>query len=122
MPVRIANKVDYAGTLSPAALNTEYDVVNVGAQADDYIVEGYIDVGQLAEGDEVELREYLAVDGTNLRPFERATLAGAQDLPIVRFHTKALYKNMLYKVTLKQTKGTLRSFPYAFIVQVLEVV
>ena len=122
MPVRVASKQDYAGTLSPSALNTEYDVVNIGAQSDDYLIEGYLDLGELAGGDAVVLKEYLAVDGTNFRLFNKATLEGPLEVPVVRYHTKLLYKNVLYKLTLTQTKGTLRSFPYAFILQVLEVV
>jgi len=48
-------------------------------------------------------------------------LSGAQPAPVFRFHAKMLYKNMKYKVTVNQTAGTIRSFPYAFVVQVLEV-
>ena len=122
MPVRVASKTDYAGTLSPAELGTEYAVVDVGAQSDDYLIEGYIDLGALAEGDAVVLKEYIAVDGSTHRLFNKATLEGPLEVPVVRYHTKLLYKNVLYKLTLTQTKGTLRSFPYAFILQVLEVV
>jgi len=121
MPVRIGSKTDYVGSVTPSALGTETTVVEIGAQPDDYLVEGYIDLGAMGAGDQVVIIEYIAVDGTNYRPFVKATYSDAQEEPIIRFHTKTLYKNTLYKVTIKQTQGILRSFPYAFILQVLEV-
>jgi len=121
MPVRIASKTDYAGTLTLTALNTETAVVDIGAQLDDYIVEGHIDVAALASGDTLVVTEYIAIDGTNYRVFNQVTLSGAQASPAFKFHSKILYKSMKYRVTLNQTAGTPRSFGYAFILQVLEV-
>jgi len=122
MPVRIASKADYTGTVAPPSLDTETTVVEIGAQADDYLVEGYVDLGAMASGDSVVVREYIAVDGINYRKFAEVTYSGPVPEPVIRFHTKTLYKNFKYKVTITQTAGTLRSFPYAFILQVLEVV
>jgi len=122
MPVRIASKTDYVGTCSPSALNAETTVVEVTAQSDDYIVEGWLDVSALASGDVLVVTEYVAIDGTNYRVFGQITLSGSQASPAYRFHSKIFYKNMKYKVTVNQTSGTLRSFPYRFILQVLEVV
>jgi hypothetical protein len=39
--------------------------------------------------------------------------------PIIRFHAKILTYNMKYKVTVTQTSGTLRSFSYSFVLEVL---
>jgi hypothetical protein len=50
------------------------------------------------------------------------TYSGPVSDPIIRFHTKTLLYNMMYKVTITQTSGTLRSFPYGFILEVLGVV
>jgi len=122
MPVRIASKADYYGSITPPALNTEVVIVEITPQSDDYIVEGYIDLGNMNSGDAVTIKEYIAVDGSNYRPFERSTYYDKQERPIVRFHTKMLYKSMKYKVTLNQIAGTLRSFPYFFVAQVLETV
>jgi len=121
VPVRIGAKYDYTGTVTPSALNAETTVVEVGAQSDDYIVEGWLDVSALASGDALVVTEYVAVDGTNYRVFAQVSLSGAQPFPVLRFHAKLLHKNMKYKATINQTAGTLRSFPYAFVVQVLEV-
>ena len=119
MPVVVASKTRYSGTVTPTDLNVETTVVEIGAQADDYLVEGYIDLSQLAAGDEVVVKEYIAVDGVNYREFCTVTYSGPVPEPVIRFHTKTLLYNMKYKVTIMQTKGILRSFPYGFILEVL---
>ena len=121
MPVVVASKTRYAGTVSPAELNVETVVVDISAQPDDYLVEGYVDLSQLASGDAVVLREYIAVDGVNYQLFCQVAYTGPVPEPIVRFHTKTLHYNMKYKVTITQTSGTLRSFPYGFILEVLGI-
>jgi hypothetical protein len=122
MPVVVASKSRYSGTVTPSALNTETTVVEIVAQSDDYMVEGYIDLSQLASGDVVEVREYIAVDGVNYQPFNKVSYSGPVECPVIRFHTKTLLYNMLYKVTIIQSQGTIRSFPYGFILEVLGVV
>jgi len=119
MPIIIASKTRYTGTVSPSALNTETTVVEITGATDDYIVEGYIDLSQLASGDVVEVREYIAVDGINYSLYVKATYSGPGSEPVVRFHAKTLLYNMKYKVTVVQTRGTLRSFPYGFVEEVL---
>jgi len=122
MPVIIASKTRYSGTVTPTSLNVETTVVDIGAQTDDYMVEGYIDLSALASGDMVEVREYIAVDGTNYRPFITVVYEGPIPDPIIRFHTKTLLHNMKYRVTITQTAGTLRPIPYGFILEVMEVI
>ena len=123
MPIIVASKTRYTGSVSPSALNTETTVVDIGAQSDDYIVEGWIDLGALQSGDSLVVREYVAVDGANFRLFAEATFDGPVDAPAVRFHAKTLTYNMKYRVTVTQTAGSaLRSFPYAFVVEVLGTV
>jgi hypothetical protein len=119
MPVIISSKTEYTGTKTPSALNTETTIVEITAQTDSYIVEGWIDLGSLASGDAVTVEEYIAVDGTNYRTFATVTYSGAVSDPIIRFHAKTLPKTAKYKVTITQTAGTLRSFPYAFILEVM---
>ena len=119
MPVRIASRTIYSGSVSPSALNTETVVVDIPAQTEFYIVEGYIDLSALASGDAVVIKEYMAVDGVNLRLYAQVTYNGPVSEPVIRFHTKT-FKNE-YKVTITQTAGVLRSFPYWFIVEVAEV-
>jgi len=119
MPVIIASKTRYSGTITPTSLNVETTVVDIGAQTDDYMVEGYIDLSALASGDAVEVREYIAVDGTNYRPFVTVVYNGPVQDPVIRFHTKTLLHGMRYRVTVTQTAGVIRSFPYGFILEVL---
>jgi len=58
-------------------------------------------------------------DGPNYRTFATVPSSGPVPDPIVRFHSKQLTYNMKYKVTVTQSSGTLRSFPYGFILEVL---
>ena len=119
MPVVVASKTRYFGTATPPDLNTETTVVEITGASDDYIVEGYIDLSQLQSGDAVEVREYIAVDGVNYQLYARVTYSGAVSEPVIRFHAKTLLYNMKYKVAIVQTQGTLRSFPFGFIQEVL---
>jgi hypothetical protein len=123
MPVVIASKSRYSGTVTVSALNTETTVLEVTGQSDDYIVEGYLDLSALASGDAVEVREYIAVDGSNYQLFLRTTLSGPVSEPVIRLHAKTLLYNMKYKVTVIQTAGsTPKSFPYGFVVEVMGAV
>jgi hypothetical protein len=122
VPVVVASKTRYSGTVTPADLNIETVVVEIPGQSDDYLVEGYIDLSQLVAGDEVVIKEYIAVDGVNYQLFCQVTYTGPVQEPVIRFHTKTLLYNMKYKVTIMQTAGTVRSYPYAFIVEVMGTV
>jgi len=119
MPVVVYSKTRYTGSVSPSSLNTETVVVDMPSQSDDYMVEGYINLSALASGDQVVVREYIALDGTNYYTYATVTYSGPVSDPIVRFHTKTLPYNAKYRVTITQTAGTLRSFYYAFIQEVL---
>ena len=83
------------------------------------MVEGYLDLGALASGDTLVVKEYIAVDGTNYRTIYTVTYSGPLSDPIIRFHTKTLLYNMKYKVTINQTAGTIRTVPYGFLLEVL---
>jgi hypothetical protein len=119
VPVVIVSKTEYAGTVTPSALNVETVVVDIPAQADTYIVEGWLDLSAMASGDVVVVCEYVAVDGVNLRRYACITYSGVQSDPVIRFHSKQLLGGMLYRVTVRQTAGVLRSFPYGFLLEVL---
>jgi hypothetical protein len=115
----VGTKNDYSGTLALDSLNVETTVVEIDGATDDYTVEGYIDLGELQDGDVVIITEYIAVDGTNFRKFVDLTVTGAPERPIIRFHAKNLLASMKYKVTINQIAGTPRSFPYGFVQLVL---
>jgi hypothetical protein len=120
MTVVVQSKTRYFGTVTPSALNTETTVLNITGASDDYMVEGYIDLSQLQSGDAVVVNEYIAVDGTSYQLYATVTYSGPVSAPVIRFHTKTLLYNMLYKVTINQTAGSAtRSFPYGFTQEVL---
>jgi hypothetical protein len=119
MPVIIQSKTRYTGTVTPPDLNVETTVVEIESQPDDYIIGGWIDLGALDLGDTVTIKVYVAVDGVNYRLYASATYSGPVSDPVARIHEMQICKTMKYKVTIIQTSGTLRSFPYGFILEVM---
>jgi hypothetical protein len=76
----------------------------------------------MASGDTVVTRVYLAVDGTNQVKSDEITFSGAQSIPVVRIPAVTLAYNAKPRITVTQTAGTLRAFPYTVIYQVMEVI
>jgi hypothetical protein len=122
MPVVIANKNEYTGSVTPSALNTETTVVEFANVGNTYITEGYINLGNMASGDTVIITEYIAVDGVNYSIFDQVTFQNAQPKPVIRFHAKTFTSSMKHKVTINQTAGTLRSFPYSFVQEIMGMI
>jgi len=122
VPVIIYEKKTYSGDVTPTGLNTETTVIEIAGEAEEYMVEGYIDVSQLQSGDAITIREYIAVDGVNYNTYITLTLSGAQQDTVLRFHTKTLLRSMKYKITITQTSGTLRTFKYGFVEEVMMTV
>jgi len=102
------------------ALDVEVEVFSV---SDDRVmmVTGYVDLSEMQSGDTVVLREHIAIEpyGTP-KGFTTVSYSDAQTDPIVCFPLKVIRGG--YKVTIKQTAGTPRSFKYQFIKFVLEPV
>ncbi len=90
-----------------------------GNQSGDFIVESFLDLRNMVSGDTVVVREYTAVDDSNSHIYQQATISGTQVSPLIRFHGKTFYKGNLYRVTLKQTGGTGKSYPVTTSMQVL---
>jgi hypothetical protein len=76
----------------------------------------------MASGDAVVIKTYIAVDGTNQRQVDQITLKDAQTIPVVRIPSCTVAYNGKFRVTVTQTSGTIRSYPYSFIVQIMEVI
>jgi hypothetical protein len=77
----------------------------------------------LASGDSVVIRVYVAVDGTNQVKADELTFDGAQTIPVVRIPAHTLLYNSKFRVTVTQTAGsTLKSFPYSFLQETMEVI
>jgi hypothetical protein len=122
MPVRVRYKVRLQGSVTPSALNTETDIVNLGNLDDDYILEGQISLQNMASGDTVVIRVYIAVDGVNQVKSDEMTFSGAQSVPVVRIPAITLPYNGKARITITQTAGSLKSYPYTIIYQVLETI
>jgi len=122
LPVRIREKVRSQASVTPTALNTETDLINLADQTDDYIIEGQIDISELAAGDVVVIKVYIAVDGVNQRLSDEMTFSGAQANPVVRVMAHTIPYNGKFRVTVTQTDGTLRTYYYTFIYQIMETI
>ncbi|RLG87297.1 MAG: hypothetical protein DRO18_03370 [Thermoprotei archaeon] len=122
MPVRIKKKERVQGSVTPTSLNGETDLINLGDQDDDYIIEGQIDLSNMQDGDKVIIRVYIAVDGVNQRKSDELDFTDAQDIPVVRVVAHTIPYNGKFRVTIMQTAGTLRTFPYSFIYQIMETI
>jgi len=122
VPVRIRTKSRLQGSVTPSALNAETDIISLGDQTDDYIVEGYVSLQNLASGDTAVVKVYVAVDGTNRVLMDSWTFSGAQAVPVIRIVAHTVAYNGKFRVTVTQTAGTLRAYPYTFIVEVMEVI
>jgi hypothetical protein len=122
MPVRIRYKERHQGSVTPSDLNVETDILNLGDYPDDYILEGQISLQNLASGDTVILRIYIAVDGVNRVKSDEMTFNGPVPVPVVRVPATTLAYNAKPRVTVTQVAGTPKAIPYSFIVQVMETI
>jgi hypothetical protein len=122
MPVRIKSKTRVQGSVTPTALNTETVMLDLADQSDDFILEGFISLRELASGDEVILRMYIAVDGTTGELVDEIRVAGPVSPSVFRIPALTLAYNSKPRVTVTQTLGTLRTVRFTFIYQVMEVI
>jgi len=80
-------------------------------------LEGYVDLSEMVEGDRVVLRRYVKIqEGDEYKLHASDTYSGVQAEPLVRFPFIAGYYGI--KVTLQQTAGTYKNFPYQFFKEV----
>jgi len=108
------------GKIELDALDKEVEVFSV---IDDRIlmVTGYIDLSEMQTGDTVVIREFIAIEPYGVpKGFNTLTYKDAQADPIICFPLKVI--RGAYKVTIKQTAGTPRSFKYQFITFTIEPV
>jgi len=119
MGVTIGTRTTYFGTCDYST--GEETVFDVDAKSEVYMVEGFIDLSEMAAGDTYVIKEYVKIDGTNYRCYGSRTFSGAQAEPALRFHTKTIPcsvadDNMDWKITIEKTAGTVRDFDYSFVV------
>ncbi|MEM2587949.1 MAG: hypothetical protein QXV23_06580 [Candidatus Bathyarchaeia archaeon] len=76
-------------------------------------LEGYVDLSPMQDGDTVILRRYVKITANDdYKLHGEETYIGVQAQPLIRFPPLAGYYGI--KVTLQQTTGTYKSFPYQF--------
>jgi sugar lactone lactonase YvrE len=120
--VRVKDRFVFSGVVRPTALGTETVVVDLPDYPEFILVEGYIDVSALDSGDVLVVNVYLAVDGVTRRLYDTVTLSGVVPTPVVRVTPMYLRGDSKFRVTINQTGGALRDFPFWFIVLVHEVI
>ncbi|MEM1540615.1 MAG: hypothetical protein QXJ07_04450 [Candidatus Bathyarchaeia archaeon] len=120
MPVRIRTKDRLQGSATPTVIGEEVLLIELGNQTDDYIVEGHISLQNLQASDIVRVNCYYTVDGFTLLISDSITVGGEQEVKAIRIPAITLPYNAKFRVGLTQLAGEVRSFPYAFIVQVME--
>lgn len=103
----------YSGTQS-ATITTEHVLNTTDPETTDGIYQVMVDLNAMADGDIVEIRikEKVISSGTQ-RVIFTATLADAQNADDVIFVSPAIVLMHGWAVTLKQTTGTGRSFPWS---------
>jgi len=119
VPIAIIAKQELKDTVTLTDLNMETTIVEIPPQSDSYIVEGWLDLSALQSGDTAVIKIYIAVDGVNYRTYLTLELHGPLQDPVYRIHAMTLCSTMKYKVTITQTAGTPRSFPYGFVLEVM---
>jgi len=119
MPVFVARKIDMVGTIQIPRLGEEITLFETGGFEDDFIVEAWLDLSELKEGDVLDLLEYVAMDGINYKLYMHRRYFGPLTEPIVRIHTKTYYKDMKMKISVIQVSGAPRKISYASIIEVL---
>jgi hypothetical protein len=79
----------------------------------EFQLDGYIDLTNMASGDTVVVREYMKIQSAgDYVKYAEETYSGAQSIPLLHILTKPARYGL--KVTLRQTAGTNRSYPYQF--------
>lgn len=122
MPVVVDSIYTETSYVQPSGLNVETTVFEVVGEAKTYILEGYLSLQELQSGDTVTITEYIAVDGTNYQRYLSFTYSGQLAEPIYSFHVKTLPPLVRYRLTVRQTAGTIRKYYYAFTKMTLSVV
>lgn len=76
-------------------------------------VQGWINLKNMVAGDTVTIRQYFQTSlETELTLFAQRTYKGVQSQPLIHVTPREILKKV--KVTLQQTSGTLKTFPYEF--------
>lgn len=74
---------------------------------------GYVDLGNMVNGDIVIIRQYMKiVDDGNYREYANSTYSDIQVSPLLYINPRET--DVAIKITLQQTAGTFKNFPHNF--------
>jgi len=102
----------FRGTLVVSGIGVEYTIVEFPDMDKDYIVAGLIDSSSMDETDAVEISLYMAVDGVNRRCVYKSTYHNTYPEEVIYLRPTMAPRDGKVKITLKQTSGTPKSFPF----------
>lgn len=103
---------EHATGSQTATINTEHTLNTTTPETTDGVFQVFVDVANMVAGDVLELRiKEKARTGDTQRQVLVATLAGAQSDPL--WVSPSLILMNGWDVTLKQTAGTGRAFPWS---------
>jgi len=91
------------------------DVVIEYGEKEPFRVQGWIDLRNMADGDTVIMRQYFQLEKEDaLSLFAQRTYKNAQSQPLIHITPREIVRKV--KVTIQQTSGTFKQFPYEFYV------
>lgn len=73
---------------------------------------GFVSLINMGAGDTVTIRQYIDLNGASYRLYADETYSGTQIQPAIYITAKT--SNTKMKITLQQTAGAYRQFPYEF--------
>lgn len=113
MTITFVNRSEYTGSVT--ALSTYQNIINI-SRADPYptYVEGWINLSNMAANDAINIRERIWINSSHIE-FEEQNVSNVQGDPALHFHSKFSPKG-IYSVRMNQSVGTLREYPYHFVV------
>jgi hypothetical protein len=104
----------FENSVTPSGLNSETNIVNLPLTGGitPYIVEGYVDLTNMAAGDTTVITEYVVLsNGGTAKQLNQSTYSGVQTSPEI--HATSKIAKFGYKLTVNQTAGgTVRAYPY----------
>jgi hypothetical protein len=113
--VVIDDYVEAAGEATPSNLGEEKEVWRYESQTP-FQVQGFLNTKNMVDEDVLIIREYVSlVYPASYDLLTERTIYGKQKEPL--WLIKLLWIPRGYKITITQTQGTLKSYPYYFVAQ-----
>ena len=113
MTLTFINKSELSGTVTASA--SYQNVVNITRAVNlPAYVEGWVDLSKMAANDAINVQERVWINSSYIE-FEEQNISNVQNDPALHFHSKFCPKG-IYSVRMNQSVGTLREYPYHFLV------